>query len=108
MLHGDETQYSSSNCLKLLLVQQLVIRANYATYDMQHNQDTIDPTTHANIMILSGEESDDGNADKHSYWYTRVVRIFQATVRYRNAMLIPIGCCLVLYHCEKTMRAMEG
>lgn len=70
------------------LFQQSVLRVNYTTYDMHRDQDSINPRTHADIMILSGEESneqaDDPNSHTHPYWYARVIGIFQATVKYSD------------------------
>ena len=63
------------------LFQQSVLRVNYTTYDMCRDQDTINPRTHADIMILSGNVSEE---QTHPYWYARVVGIYQATVKYSD------------------------
>ena len=53
------------------------IRINYMTYDMRREQDTINPWTHADVMILSPPDH-----DGHPFWYARVINIFHANVRY--------------------------
>ena len=60
------------------LYQHCVLRVNYTTYDNRHEQDTINPRTQSDIMMLSGEDSNDKHA--HPYWYARVLGIFHARV----------------------------
>ena len=57
------------------------MRVNYTTYDMRRDQDTINPRTHADVMVLNpgDEESED---ERHPYWYARVCGIFHANVLY--------------------------
>jgi hypothetical protein len=43
----------------------------YTTYDMKREYDTINPRTHADIMVLSGETN-----PRHPYWYARVLGIY--------------------------------
>ncbi|KAJ3887325.1 hypothetical protein GG344DRAFT_80858, partial [Lentinula edodes] len=50
-------------------------RINYTTYDVRRDQDTINPSNHADVMMLSGEDA----AGAHPYWYARVLGIFRAT-----------------------------
>ncbi|KAI0644209.1 hypothetical protein C8Q79DRAFT_878698, partial [Trametes meyenii] len=54
------------------------LRINYTTYDLQRSQDVINPTSHADIMVLGHE--DDSEDDSHPYWYARVVWIFHVNV----------------------------
>ncbi len=51
---------------------------------MRRDQDSINPRTHADIMVFSPEEDieSDNPALAHPYWYGRVVGIFHAKVRY--------------------------
>ncbi|TBU39749.1 hypothetical protein BD309DRAFT_1083226 [Dichomitus squalens] len=58
------------------LYQHKTICINYTTYDMRREQDTINPRTHADVMLLSSDSNDD------TYWYARVLNIFHAHVRY--------------------------
>jgi hypothetical protein len=51
-------------------------RVNYTTYDFQRAHDTINPTSHPDIMLCSPESGDGA----HLYWYARVIGIFHALV----------------------------
>jgi hypothetical protein len=50
-----------------------VLRVNYTTYNIRRDQDSLNPRTHGDIMVLSG-------VDEHPYWYARIVGIFHAMV----------------------------
>lgn len=52
------------------------LRVNYTTYDVRRDQDSINPDSHADVMMLSPESL----PDEHPYWYARVLGIYQATV----------------------------
>ncbi|KAG2055212.1 hypothetical protein BDR06DRAFT_982073 [Suillus hirtellus] len=47
----------------------------YTTYDMRHEYNTVNPRTHADVMVLSGETS-----PSHPYWYARVLGIYHLDV----------------------------
>lgn len=47
------------------------MQVHYTTYDMRREYDTINPNTHADVMVLSGETS-----PSHPYWYARVLGIY--------------------------------
>lgn len=47
-----------------------VFRVNFTTYDMRRDQDSINPSRHADIVLLAPEGSD------HPYLYARVASIF--------------------------------
>jgi hypothetical protein len=51
---------------------------NYTTYDLRREQDSINPRTHADIMVLAHEE----DASWHPYWYARVLGIFHMMVEH--------------------------
>ena len=53
---------------------------NYTTYDMQCTQDSINPQTHSDIILLSAEDHDD--SDPHPYWYAWVLGIYHAEVHH--------------------------
>lgn len=53
------------------------MRVNYTTYDLRREQDTINPRTRADIMVLSHEEE-----KTHPYWYARVIGIFHINVEH--------------------------
>jgi hypothetical protein len=50
------------------------LRINFTTYDNRRDQDTINPRTHSDIMMLA---KDDG----HPYCYARVIGIYHAMVQ---------------------------
>jgi hypothetical protein len=47
---------------------------------MRRARDSINPRTHPDIMLLSGEDRDD--SDPHPYWYARVLGIYHVEVRH--------------------------
>ena len=64
------------NVLRDTIYSHKVLRINYTTYDMRRDQDSINPRTRSDIMVLS----DDDN-QQHPYWYARVIGIFHMYVR---------------------------
>ena len=62
--------------LKLIndrIYRHKVLRVNYTTYNVQREQDSLNPRTHGDIMVLSVD-------DTHPYWYARIIGIFHAMV----------------------------
>ena len=55
-------------------VQQLSV--NYTTYDVRHDRDTINTTTHPYVVLRSPEVG----ASAHPYWYAQVIGIYHAHV----------------------------
>lgn len=47
------------------------MRVHYTTYDMRREYDTINPRSHSDVMVLSGEA-----LPRHPYWYARVLGIY--------------------------------
>jgi hypothetical protein len=43
----------------------------YTTYDLRREYDTINPRTHADVIVLSGETT-----PRHPYWYARTLGIY--------------------------------
>lgn len=43
----------------------------YTTYDLRREYDTVNPRTHCDVMVLSGE-----TRPRHPYWYARVLGIY--------------------------------
>ena len=75
---GDEYNFTDSERDTVIiekdrLYRHRVVRVNYTTYDNRRAQDTINPRTQPDIMILSSE-------DGHPYWYARILDIFHARV----------------------------
>lgn len=56
------------------------LRINYTTYDVRRSQDSINPRTRPDIMVLSSNKEDGA----HPYWYARVIGIFHCLVRHRG------------------------
>ncbi|KAF8998813.1 hypothetical protein BDQ17DRAFT_1247288 [Cyathus striatus] len=84
---GDETPFSeaehaSIKFVKHELYQHKVLRVNYTTYDLRCEQDSLNPCTHANIMLLSRDDSEEG----HPYWYARIIGIFHARVIHESSL----------------------
>ena len=62
--------------LKLIndrIYRHKVLRVNYTTYNVRREQDSLNPRTHGDIMVLSVD-------DTHPYWYARIIGIFHAMV----------------------------
>ncbi|KAI0063164.1 hypothetical protein BV25DRAFT_453896, partial [Artomyces pyxidatus] len=87
---GDEHEFTDADRNTVLFVNNKmymhsVIRVNYTTYDMRRQQDSVNPRTHPDIMVLSREDGAEAGADDvHPFWYARVVRIFHVEVRHRG------------------------
>ncbi len=61
-----------------VLWQHKTLRLRYTTYDMRRDQDTINPRTHADILLLTSQDDE----DDFPFAYARVIGIFHADVRY--------------------------
>jgi hypothetical protein len=77
---GDETPFSEEDRASLKFArhqvyQHKVLRINYTTYDMRREQDSLNPRTHANIMVLAHDDS-----EGHPYWYARIIGIYHTQV----------------------------
>lgn len=83
---GDEMLFTAHQRNMVTFVQNRiyrhkVLRINYTTYDLRRAQDTLNPRTHADVMVLACE---DENEHPHPYWYARIVGIFHLNVRYEG------------------------
>jgi hypothetical protein len=63
------------------LYQHKVIRVNYTTYDLRRAQDSLNPRTHVDVMVLSHEDEED-ESRQHPYWYARIIGIFHVNIRH--------------------------
>ena len=63
------------------LYKHHTVRINYTTYDLRRNQDSINPRTHPDIMLLAP----DAHNEVHPYWYARVIGVFHVNARYDGA-----------------------
>ena len=50
-----------------------VLRVNFTTYNLRRAQDSINPRTHGDVMVLSDEDDPENT---HPYWYARIISIF--------------------------------
>ena len=71
-------QHRGLHILDDRIYRHKVLRVNYTTYDMRRDQDSINPRTHPDVMLLA----DESNSDLHPYWYARILDIFHAIVSY--------------------------
>ena len=80
-INFTESQRASITFVMNKIYQHKVLRVNYTTYDMWREQDSLNPHTHANIIVLLQE--DDVNA--HPYWYARIISIYHTFVRHESS-----------------------
>jgi hypothetical protein len=78
---GDEQEFSDSdrNTVRIQnnrIYSAKVLRINYTTYDVRRDQDSINPRTNSDVMVLSRDSA----PGAHPYWYCRVLGIFHAKV----------------------------
>jgi hypothetical protein len=88
---GDEDNFSDEDRNQVFLAnnrlhEHSVLRVNYTMYDLRREQDSINPRTHTDIMMLSHEDDDN---DRHPYWYARVIKIFHLDVWYHGQGTAP-------------------
>ncbi|KAJ7649404.1 hypothetical protein DFH06DRAFT_996491 [Mycena polygramma] len=91
---GDEEQYSFQDLADVNIVGERlythkVLRVNYTTYDVLRSQDTLNPRTHPDFMVLAHEDEEEATA--HPYWYGRIISIFHADVRHVGPRSITRG-----------------
>ncbi|KAJ3524830.1 hypothetical protein NM688_g8495 [Phlebia brevispora] len=81
------------------LYRHKAIRVNYTTYDLRRAQDSLNPRTHADIMVQSHEDEDE--RDPHPYWYARIVGVFHVYVQdFRETTKTHERQCLESYGCD--------
>lgn len=86
---GDEVEYSEEDRDSIefannMLYRHKVLRINYTTYDLRRQQDSVNPRTHPDIILLSHEEPSN-EVDAHPYWYARVIGIFHVDIVHSGA-----------------------
>ncbi|KAG1849714.1 hypothetical protein F4604DRAFT_1971016, partial [Suillus subluteus] len=75
-------QRNSLIILNNKIYKHKVLRVNYTTYNLRRAQDSLNPCTHADIMLLGNEESEPGELAPHPYCYARIISIFHVYARY--------------------------
>ncbi|KZP03324.1 hypothetical protein FIBSPDRAFT_1055351 [Athelia psychrophila] len=78
---GDEDEFTADQLRQVCfknnrLYRHKVIRVNYTTYDVRRAQDSLNPRTHADFMVLGHDEG----LDAYPYWFGRIVGVFHAEV----------------------------
>ncbi|KAF6741116.1 hypothetical protein DFP72DRAFT_834947 [Ephemerocybe angulata] len=82
---GDETGVTDEDLRKVVIIDNAifrhkVLRINYTTYDQRREQDSLNPRTHADILLLAPDQS----RDAHPYWYAHIVAVCHARVVYHG------------------------
>ena len=77
----DELEFSDEdrNSIRILnnrIYSAKVLRVNYTTYDVRRDQDSMNPRTHCDIMVVSPEKEDGA----HPFWYAHVLGVFHTDV----------------------------
>ena len=86
---GDQELYSDQDRMSVHIVDNKIyssqlLRVNYTTYDIHRDQDSVNPCTHPDVMVLS--RKDDPQA--HPYWYARVLGIFHLRVLHLDPSVV--------------------
>ncbi|PPQ73389.1 hypothetical protein CVT24_008509 [Panaeolus cyanescens] len=76
---GDDNPFSSAQRAQVLfrnhtMFEHKTLQVNYTTYDMRREQDTLNPRTNPNIMVLSPDDQE------HPYWYAKIIGIYHVLV----------------------------
>ncbi|KAF7793821.1 hypothetical protein EIP86_004942 [Pleurotus ostreatoroseus] len=84
--NGEEHQFTWADRKQVRFLNNRIyrhqtMRVNYTTYDIRRDQDTINPRTRADVMVLNPGDEESEN-EQHPYWYARVCGIFHANVSY--------------------------
>ncbi|KAH9903187.1 hypothetical protein C8Q73DRAFT_742354 [Cubamyces lactineus] len=82
---GDE-DYSMTDRSRVVFMKNRiywhrVLRVNYTTYDRRRTQESINPRTHGDVLLLATNK----NEGDHPYWYARIIKIFHVNVRMLGA-----------------------
>jgi hypothetical protein len=83
---SNETVFSESERNTVQIIGDRIYSAkifcvNYTTYDLRCDQDSMNPCTHCNVMVISPE--DEPNA--HPFWYAWVLGVFHVNVLHTGA-----------------------
>jgi hypothetical protein len=78
---GDEAPFSDADRNTVHIIDNRVYSAkvlhvNYTTYDMRRDQNSMNPRTHCDVMVMSRETGHHA----HPYWYARVLGVFHVRV----------------------------
>ncbi|KAJ7712525.1 hypothetical protein B0H14DRAFT_679246, partial [Mycena olivaceomarginata] len=84
---GNGQEFSTSERNRLLIVndrvyRHKVLRVNYTSYDVHRGQDSMNPRTHADIMMLPPNDTD--TVSDHPFYYARILGVFHCDVVYND------------------------
>ncbi|KAG2029778.1 hypothetical protein BDR03DRAFT_1017973 [Suillus americanus] len=90
---GDKLDFTDEDCTQIIIAnnkiyEHSVLWINYTTYDLRREQDSLNPCTHADVMVLSHENDD----ARHPYWYAQIIQIFHVDVWDCNDMSMEKPC----------------
>ncbi|KAG6329626.1 hypothetical protein ID866_9463 [Astraeus odoratus] len=89
-LEFTQAQQNALGFINNRIYRHKVLRINYTTYDLRRAQDSLNPHTHSDIMVLSQEDSE----HPHPYWYARIIGIFHVDVQYYGPELVHTPRCI--------------
>ncbi|TFK17135.1 hypothetical protein FA15DRAFT_650555 [Coprinopsis marcescibilis] len=80
---GDEEGVPDDELMKVVIVgntiyRHAILRVNHTTYDRRRDQESFNPRTQADIMLLAHDDTPTG----HPYWYARIVGVFHLSALY--------------------------
>ena len=78
---GEDHKYSATeqNTVQILdncIYSSKVLQVNFTSYDICREQDSMNPQTNCNVMVLSPESGE----DVHPFWYAQVLGVFHGWV----------------------------
>ncbi|KAJ7141089.1 hypothetical protein C8R44DRAFT_604322, partial [Mycena epipterygia] len=81
---GNGREFSPEQRKKVIIVndriyRHKVLRINYTSYDVRRGQDSMNPRTHADIMMLPPNDLHAEN-DEHPFCYARILGVFHCDV----------------------------
>ncbi|KAK7452756.1 hypothetical protein VKT23_012157 [Stygiomarasmius scandens] len=79
----SDTEFTDEDRRNLTFISNRIykhkyLRVNYTTYDLRREQDSINPRTQPDIMMLGGDTEE----NSHPYLYARVVSLFHVRARH--------------------------
>ena len=86
---GEDRHFTQAERDRLIICRNRmykhkVMRVNYTTYDCRCDQDSLNPRTHADVMVLPHDQDlhePRDTDDFQNYWYARVLGIFHVLVQ---------------------------
>ncbi|TCD64617.1 hypothetical protein EIP91_003851 [Steccherinum ochraceum] len=83
---GDERTFTDEDRRRVIIKDNViykhqVLRVNYTSYDVRRMQDSINPRTHADVMLLGHDDEED---EVHPYWFARVLGLYHAFVYFQR------------------------